>query len=171
MKIRLNIGVFLALALILVPMASLGAATTADVTVNATPAFVSISVDVSDYAFGVISASSITNTTTSHFTIDNTSTVQTDQTISVTTSTWSGGVTWTHSDTCTPAEDTAGLKANKGGSWGSGDVLVKNSSPVFIAENQAADTDYSFGLSLHAPTAFTDGVLKEITVRVTAAAG
>jgi len=170
MKSKL-IGLLIALALILVPIGTVGAATTADVTINATPAFVGITVNNATYSFGAIATSSITNTTTAYFTIDNVSTVQTDQTISVTSTNWTGGIGWYHSDTCTPGVDTAGLKANKGGTWGSGDVIVKNGTPNYIAENQAATTDYSFGLSFHAPTSFGDGAVKSIVVRVSAAAG
>ncbi len=146
------------------------ALTTADVTVTATPTFIAIAVDNSTYDFGIVAASAVTNTSTSYFTIDNTSSVQTDQTIAV-TGNWTGGVGWTHSDTATAGADTAGLKANKAGTWGAGDVIVKKTAPNYIAENQAATTDYSFGIQLLAPTSFSDGAEKTNTVRVTAAAG
>ena len=164
------LATILALLAFLVPV-PVFAATTADVSVNATPAYVSITVSPTSYGFGVVAAGATPSTTTAYFTIDNTSTVVTNQTISVTTSTWSGGATWTHSDTATAGIDTAGLKSNKGGTWGAGDVTVKYASPLKIATDQAATTDYSFGLKLIAPTEFTDGVLKEITVRVTATYG
>ena len=66
---------------------------------------------------------------------------------------------------------TAGLKANRGGSWGTGDIIVKFASPNYIYENCPITTDYSFGLKLWAPTVFTDGAQKTITVRITAVAG
>lgn len=147
------------------------AATSADITVTATPSYIAISCNQSTYDFGTVAASATPSTATNWATIDNTSSVQTDQTIAVTTNTWSGGVTWTHSDTATAGADTAGLSANKGGTWGVGDVIVKYSAPNYIAENQAATTDYSFGLKLYAPTSFGDGVQKSITVRISAAAG
>ena len=147
------------------------ALTTADVTVNATPSYISISVDNSTYDFGIVTASSVTNSTTDYFNIDNTSSIQTDQTISVTTALWLGGTNWTHAENGTAAADTAGLKANKDGTWGVSDVIVQNVTPDFIAENQAANTDYAFGLQLLAPTSFSDGTNKVIVVRVTAAAG
>ena len=131
----------------------------------------SITVSPTSYNFGAVAASSTPSTTTTYFTITNASTIQTDQTISVTTSTWSGGVTWTHSDTATPGTNTAGLLANRGGTWGTGDVIVKYSSPNYIYENCPASTNYSFGLKLIAPTEFTDGVQKSIVVRITAVAG
>ena len=147
------------------------AATTDDITVTATPAYVAISANQSSYDFGVVAASATPSTAEDWCTIDNTSTVQTDQTISVTTNSWAGGVTWTHSDTATAGADTAGLKSNKGGTWGVGDVIVKFDTPNYIAENQAATTDYAFGLQLIAPSSFTDGVEKTITVRISAASG
>ena len=168
---KLLLSLALALMMVLVSVVPVFAATTADITVTATPEYIAISCDQPSYDFGVVATSSTPYTTTSWATIDNTSTVQTDQTISVTTATWSGGVTWTHSDTATAGANTAGLKSNKGGTWGVGDVIVKNASPNYIAENQAATTDYSFGLKLIAPTSFTDGVQKSITVRVSAVAG
>jgi len=131
----------------------------------------SITVDPTSYGFGTVSASSTTSTTTVYFTIDNTSTILTDHTISVTTSTWSGGVGWTHSDTATAGADTAGLLANKGGDWGTGDIIVKYDTPNYIYDNCPANTGYSFGLKLLAPTSFSDGAQKQIIVRITAVAG
>ncbi len=168
---RILISLVLALLLILGTALPAMAATTADVTVTATPTFIGITVSPTSYDFGTVADSSTTNTTTTYFTINNTSSVQTDQTISVTGTTWSGGVTWAHSETATPGADTVGLKAQKGGTWGAAAVIVKNGTPNYIAENQAANTNYSFGLSLLAPTSSTDGVQKSVTVRVTAAAG
>ena len=132
----------------------------------------SITVSPISYNFNTVAVNGTPSSTTTYFLIDNTSTLQTDQTISVTTSTWSGGVTWTHSDTATPNTNTAGLKANKEGTWGTGDVIVKYGATWNdIATNQPANTDYSFGLKLIAPTDYTDGVEKTIVVRITAAAG
>lgn len=169
MKIRLNIGVFLALALILLPMASVGADTTANVTVNATPAFVSITVNLTGYSFGVVSASTNYSTGQGQFEITNASTVQTDQTIAMTSDTWSGGVTWAHNDAGTPGEDEVAMYASQ--DTGVFNIIIKYSSPNYIAENQAATTDYTFEIRMMAPTSFTDGVLKENTVQVSAAAG
>ena len=165
------LSIVLALILVLTLAAPALADTTADVTVTATPAYVAIADDQASHDFGVVAASSTPSTATDWCGITNTSTVQTDITISVTTATWSGGVTWTHSDTCTPGENTAGMKANRGGTWGVGDVIIKNGSPEYIYENCPALTDFDYGIKLWAPTSFTDGVEKTITVRVSAAAG
>lgn len=157
--------------LMAMPAQGVLAATTADISVNATPAFVGISCNVSTYNFGTVAASSTTNTSTSYFGITNSSTVQTDQTISVTTASWSGGPGWTHNDSGTPGDNATAIKANKAGSWGTGDVIVKNAAPNYIAENQTATTDYAFGLGLWAPTVLYDGAEKTITVRISAAQG
>ena len=163
-----SLGLLIACLLVLVPTGIVGAATTADITVNATPEYITISVNQSTYDFSTIAESSVTNTTAGYFGITNGSTVQTDQTVSVTSTNWTGGVGWVHSDTCTPGTATAGMKAQRvGQSW----VIVKNAAPNYIYENCPASTSYSFALSLHAPTTFTDGVEKSIVVRVSAAAG
>ena len=166
-----RVALIIAIVMVLLIPIQAFAATTADVTVTATPSKVSITVLPITYDFGPVAESTTPSTTTSFFAIDNTSSVQTDQTISVTTTNWSGGTAWNHAEDAIPGADLAGLKANKGGTRGVSDIVVKNGTPNYIAENQAANTDYSFGLKLYAPTSFTDGVQKQIIVRVTAAAG
>jgi len=147
------------------------AATTADVTVTALPSYISISATNTTYDFGAVTEGSVTNSTEAYFPIVNSSTVQSDNTISVVTGNWTGGTGWIHDDTATAGVVTAGLSANLDGTWGVSDIIVKNASPNYIAENQAATTDFDFGLQLYAPTSFHDGVQKEIVVRVTAVAG
>lgn len=146
--------------------------TTADVTVTATPAYIALSDNTSSVDFGVVAASSTTHTAEDHIAVTNTSTVQTDITIEV-TGDWTGGVGWTHSNTATPGEDTAGMEANRDGTWGVGDVIVETTagSPNYIYENCPATTNFNYGIELLAPTSFTDGVQKTNTVRVSAAAG
>jgi hypothetical protein len=146
-------------------------ATTADVTVTATPEYIAIADNATTCDFGTVAASSSTNTSTSYIAITNTSSVQTDITVAVTGATWTGGTPWTHSDTATAGADTVGLKANRAGTWGTGDVIVKNASPNYIYENCPATTNFNYGLALIAPTSFSDGVQKTNTVRVTAVAG
>jgi len=141
------------------------------VEVTYTPAVPDISVDPTTYYFGTVTESSTPSTITTYFTITNASTIQTDQTIGVTTNTWSGGIAWSHNDSGSPGANAAALLANRGGSWGIGDIIVKYSSPVYIYENCPASTNYSFGLKLLAPTSFSDGVQKQIVVRITAVAG
>lgn len=164
--VRLVLALCLALLPAMVSQPVL-AATTADITVNATGAYVEISCNQSVYDFGVVAASSTTNTSEAYFGIDNNSSVQTDQTISVTTTTWSGGLGWNHSDAGTAGDNTTAIYAHNT-SW---NIIVKNGSPNYVAENQAANTDYDFGLSLQAPTVLYDGTEKSITVRVSATQG
>ena len=147
------------------------AASTADVTVTALPSYISITATNTTYDFGAVLEGSYTNTTTAYFPIVNACSVQSDQTIAAVTGNWTGGSGWIHSDTATPGIVTVGLQANQEGAWGAGDVVVQNAVPQFIAENQAATTNYSFGLNLLAPTVFHDGVQKQMVVRISAVAG
>ena len=164
------VSLLLAFALVLMPAVSVLAATDADITVTATPAYVAIADNATAYDFGIVAASTNYTTSTDLVAITNTSTVQTDITISVTTNTWSGGVTWTHSDTATAGADTAGLVSNND-TFGAGDVIAKYTAPNYIYENCPAGINFNYGLKLVAPSIFGDGVEKEIEVRVTAAAG
>jgi hypothetical protein len=151
------------------PMA---AATTQDVTVTATPSFIGISNSANSYNFGAVSPSSTPSSAVDYFTVTNSSTVSINVAISVTAASWSGGAGWTHSDTATAGADTAGLLANPDdvGGWGTGDVIIKNASPNNIKASLAASTNFDWGIKLVAPTSFTDGVEKSITVRLTATA-
>lgn len=166
------LSLFLALLMVVGLAVPIVAATTADVTVTATFAFVGITDNATSYDFGVVAASSTTNMTAgvAQVAITNSSTVQTDMTISVTGATWTGGVAWTHSDTATAGADTVGMRAGKNGGTVA-DVIVKNASPNFIYENCPASTNFTYGLQLLAPTSGTDGVEKTNTLRVTAAQG
>ena len=144
------------------------AATTADVTVNATPAYVSISVSPIYYGFGTVAVSANYSTSQGYFTVTNGSSVLTNCTVGTNATTWAGGITWTHSDTGTPGVDTAALyaSANTGGF----DIIVKYSSPNNLVTNQSATTNWQWELRLMSPTELNDGVLKAIKVRLTASA-
>jgi len=169
---KLFLSILIAVALVILPAIPAFAATTADVSVTATPAFIAITDNVTSYDFGVVATSSTTQSNEDWVGITNTSTVQTDMTIAV-TGDWTGGVGWTHDNAATPGADTAGMKSNRGGTWGVSDVIVETlaGSPNYIYENCPATTNYTYGIQLLAPTSFTDGVQKANTVRVTAAAG
>lgn len=160
------------LALLLLWATPVMADTTADVTITATPAYIAVSDNTSDYDFGVVSTSSTQETPTSHIAITNTSSVQTDITI-FTTGNFTGGGGWTVSNTATPGADTAGLNANRGGTWGVSDVIIEEAggTPNYIYEDCPATTDFDYGIQLLAPTSFSDGDQKTVTVRISAAAG
>lgn len=147
------------------------AATTADVTVNVTPGAIGITDNVTSINFGTVVTSGTAQTLTAYVGITNTSTVITDHTIAVTGDTWTGGATpWTHDDTATAGADTVGLKANRGGTWGVSDVIVKYASPNYIYENCPVTTNYDYGLQILLPTSTTVNDEKTNTVRVTVAA-
>jgi hypothetical protein len=165
------LSIFLALVMVLALAFPALAATTADVTVTYTPQYIAIADNVTAYDFGAVGASANYSTTTTYVGITNTSSVQTDITIGVTGNTWTGGTAHTHSDTAEPGADTVALWANRGGSWGTGDIIVKYDTPNYIYENCPATTNFNYGLRLGTPTSTTDGVEKTNTVRVSAAAG
>jgi len=77
------IAILLAAALIVIPVGSALADTSADVTVTATPGWVSITNLPATFDFGVVLASTTPNTTTSYFAITNDSTVAMDINIKV----------------------------------------------------------------------------------------
>lgn len=167
---RKIIGILIGVALLMSIPTMVLALSTADITVTATPQSLAITVDPTTQDFADVAVSETPVTGINYFTIDNTSNVVTDHTIGVQSNNWSGGVTWTHSDTCTPGADTAGLRAGLDDADDLYDVIVKYTDPVLIADDQAIATDYDFGLKLYVPTSFGDAVEKEITVRVTVAA-
>lgn len=169
---KLIVSIAIALALVCFIGAPVFAGSTADVTVTATGKFISITCNETDYSFGSVAMSSTTNTTTSRFLITNTSSVTTNNTVGVTTNVWTatGSNDWTHSDSA-PAANTAAMKAqssNVSAIWGTGDVFVKFTGPSEVITNVAANSNWLYGLSLLAPTEFTDGDENSIIVRITA---
>lgn len=169
---RYLLTLFSILVLLLVWATPALADTTADVTITATPAYISISDNTASHDFGVVVASSNQSTPTNHIAVTNVSTVQTDITI-FTTGNFTGGVGWTVSNTATPGADTAGLNSNRGGTWGVGDVIIEEAggTPNYIYENCPASTNFTYGVQLLAPTSFSDGVQKTVTVRISAVSG
>jgi hypothetical protein len=160
-----------AIAMMLLWATPVFGATTADVTLTYTVVTLDITDNATSVAFGSLNAGSSAYTNTSYIGITNNSNVQIDATIGVTGSTWTGGSAHTHSDTATAGADTVGLLANRGGTWESGDIIVKYASPNYIYENCAAGVDWDYGLKLLVPTSSTDGVEKTNTVRITIGAG
>lgn len=169
MRRLLLISLALALFLTLGVSIPAFAATTATVTVTATPSFIAISVNPTNYDFGVVAPSATPNETTGYHTVTNTSSVVINVSIGVTSATWTGGSPgWTHSDTAAAGADTVGLKASK--NTGAFDVTVKYTSPVNIASAQAATTNFQFEMKLFAPTSFSNGDPKSNTVMLIATA-
>lgn len=146
-------------------------ATTQDVTVNATPAYITISNSPTAYDFGTIATSSTANTGNDYFSITNGSTVNID--VSVNCSGWSsGGSAWTYNN---PASNTGNLDCSSGeggtgGSSGSGayDISILDSGDTLLCDNVTTVTDPQWELQLDAPSAFTHGDEQETTVTLTA---
>jgi len=146
-----------------------GAATTADVSVTATGAFVSFTSNVSSYDFGTVSTSSTTNSSGTHIGLTNGSSVTTNISVKVLAATWtSAGTGWTHSDTAAGA-NTVAMKANSTNdtSWGTSVFVKYNSAFNEIATNLAAGATVLTGLSLLAPTSYVDGNSNNNTMRFT----
>lgn len=167
--------VFAAL-LILLTIPLLIAATDADVTVTYQIQYMNITDNATAVDFGAVAPGATSNTSTALVGITNNSSIQVDAYIGVTAATWTGGTAHTHDDTATPGADTVGLLANRGGTWGTGDVIVKYGDGTyatwnFIYENCPISTNFNYGLGLQAPTSTTDNQTKTNTVRVTIVAG
>lgn len=169
-SLLLNLRMLVALAVVLAPIlfftTPVYSATTADIAVNATPAYVSITNSPDNYGFGVVATSTNYSTAVGYFTITNASSVNIDIAISCNSS-WAGGNTWTHSDAGTPGSTTAALYATANTTaW---NIIVKNASPNDLYTNTGTAA-LQWGLRLMAPTVFDDAVLKTNTVVVTATA-
>lgn len=140
-------------------------ATTANVTVNATPAYVVITCNETDYDFGVVTAGSTDNTTTTYFSISNNSTV--GITITIKSSNWYTLETnnWTYGE---PAEDTGNFTAwsDNSSDW---DIVIEENTPVNLVTGVPVSTNVSWGLLLNAPTSFTYGDAQSANLTLTAA--
>ena len=167
------IAILLALALVVVPAAGVLADTTADVTVTATPGWVSITNLPIDYDFDVVLAGIDEQTTNGYFTITNDSTVAMD--INIQCDGWTGTPTnsWTYG---TPDEDQGQLKASSanggvGGSGGVGlfDVVIPEGVDALLCDAVVTTTDPTWELQLDAPSSFTYVDVQETTVTLTAA--
>ncbi len=163
------VSLLLAVMLLVMPLVMATpvlAETTQDVAVNATPEYVTITNSPSTYGFGTVAVSTNYSTAQNYFTITNGSTVNIDVAIS-TNSTWTGGDPWTHSDTNTPSAMTAAMSATPGtAAW---NVIVKNAAPQDLF-SATADASPDWGLRLASPTSYTDGIIKENTITLTATA-
>lgn len=147
------------------PLAAM-AATTADVTITATPTYIAITNAPSTWALGTIAASSATPTANdSYFTASNNGSVTSNITLLVTTANWTGGVGWIHSNTNTTAADTVGLAYGTEGS-GTDQYILKTTAENLITGLAAANYT-RWGMKVYAPTSFGDGAQKSVIVRLT----
>lgn len=164
-KLKVWLGVFSVVALLLLctPAVALGA-TSATVTVDATPQYVSISLNNSTYDFGVVAASATPNTAGGYFGITNSSNVETDNTI--VSNGWEGGDNdWTWGAS---GEDTALLNASDGDE--AYDVEVDDTTPATLKAAVAAETDWEFELQLECPSSFTYPNAQSTTITIAASA-
>jgi hypothetical protein len=155
--------------LALTPVVPVLADTTADISVTATGAFVSFSSNVSSYNFNTIAASSTTNTSGTHIGLTNISSVTTNISVKALADTWTSvGSGWTHSDTAAGV-NTVAMKANSSNAttWASSEFIKFNAPFNEIDSNIAAGATVLTGLSLLAPTSFTDGSSNNNTIRFT----
>jgi hypothetical protein len=174
MKRTIIVAVLMSLLLAMFPVGMALAATSAEVTVTATPgSFIGISCDQTSYDFGDISANSTPDTTTGWATITNSSSVVIDITIG--SDGWSGTTAWTYGAS---GADTAQLNASAtfGGSAGSSgagayDVTIPSGSTALLCDDLAVGNNPAWEMQLDAPSSFTHGYTQTTHVTLTAAAG
>lgn len=148
------------------------ALTSQNVSVNATPAYVSISNAPTTFAFGTIAAGASPNSTAGWFTITNSSTVNID--ISLSSNEWSsGGTTWTWG---APAADTGrimGSSANGGVGGSSGAEafdIEASAGGNLMCDGVTSVTNPTWEIELEAPSSYTAGDLQTTTLTLTAVA-
>ena len=154
MRIWLSLLLIAALVGGLVPAVVL--ADTDTVTINATPSYVSITLNTSAFNFGTVAENVDEDTGTGYFGVDNVSTVVTSTTI--VSNGWkdTNGVApysaWTWG---AAGSDTGRMKASDGD--GVYDVIVDATTPIALKTSQAATTDWVFELQIDAPSTMTHG--------------
>lgn len=170
---RTILAIMLALALVAIPVSSVLAATTQDVTVTATPTFISITNAPGSFDFGVITASTTPNTTSGWFTITNDSTVTTD--INIQCNAWSGASSWTYASPIGADQGylaASGTFGGAGGSTGAGnyDVEILDSVDSLLCDDLAVGNDPDWEMELNTPSSFTFGDQQTTTVTLTVSA-
>ena len=170
MKRTIIVAIAISLLLAIFPVGLALAATTADVTVTATPSFLSITNLPASWPIGSVSANSTPNTGIDYFEITNSSGVAMD--ISIKCNGWSGVSSWSYG---APATNTANLTASSGNSTGGGssgagtyDIDVLDGSDSLLIDAVAAGVNPNWELQLNAPTDFTFGDEQTTTVTITA---
>lgn len=163
--LRIILPLILLLTLILSPATPISAATTQDVTVTATPTYISISNAPSSFDFLTVAAGVDENTGTDYFTITNTSTIATDIDIKAITG-WSGTSSWTWGAS---GENQGKLAASDGDGAYDVDIAAVDTD-YELMDNLSAETNDSWELKLIAPSSFTHGAEQTVVVRLTASA-
>lgn len=172
MKRTIIVVIVMSLLLAILPVGLAFAATTADVTVRATPSFIGITNAPGTNDFGSITAGATPGTASGYFTITNGSSVATD--ISIKCNGWSGTTAWTYGAAGADTGQLAASSANggAGGSTGAGnfDITVLNGSDTLLCDAVAIATNPTWELQLQAPSSFTHGAEQTTTVSVTVTA-
>jgi hypothetical protein len=154
--LSLLLGLAAVVGVVIVPASGVIAATTADVTVNATPTYISIALNTSTYDFSTVVAGTDEESPDGYFGVTNDSTVITSTTI--VSNGWqdTNGVApdspWTWDS---PGEDQGQMKASNGG--GVFDVTIDDETPAALESSTSADTDWVFEIQIDAPSSFTHG--------------
>jgi hypothetical protein len=158
------LAILLALALVLIPVSSAFAAKTEEVTINATPGYISITSVPDTYDFGIVDEGATENTTATPLNIDNVSKRAID--ITIVCDGWASGAgsKWTYG-----ASDNDTGQLNFSITGGAPWTLVPDAVAVEIVDNLAADTDQTYDLQLEAPSVMTFGDEQETLITLTAA--
>jgi len=172
---RTILAIMLALALVAIPVSSALAQTTQDVTVTATPTFISITNLPISFDFDVVAVSTTPNTTTGWFTITNDSSITTD--INIKCNGWSGAVnSWTYASPIGADQGylaASGTFGGAGGSTGAGnydkDILLINTD-YLLCDDLAVGSDPDWEMELNTPSSFSYGDEQTTTVTLTASA-
>ena len=194
---KVLVGILLALVLTLMPVTPALAATSQDVTVTGTPAFIAIANDPATWApndivgdgvttKGFIAPDSVYYATVTpildnvapsdpvvdgecRFTITNTSTVPIDLTVNFPDFTGGDAMTNTDTDGSNGAGTFGAFSYCTGMTYSTGKVVAKTTGSAVMKEDLAATTDIKWGLTLETQSdAWTSGTAMESTVVITA---
>jgi len=169
---RLIVVLAVVLTLVLGAVAPALAATTADVTITATPSYISIDDNTTTFDFGIIATSATGNTSHSLIAITNSSSVQIDCTIGTNSTIWcANGIAWTVNANGTASDGGAGLWAYSNATLPGAGVIVNNTGTNQVASDLGAGKPFTYGLQLNAPSVYADGTQKSVKIIVTAVAG
>ena len=154
-RILVTLVVVLALLVpVLMPVVA-QAATTAVVTINATPSYISISVNNTSWNFGSVAAGVDEATGTGYFGVTDSSSVTTANTVQMTT-TWEattpGQSIWAYG---AAGADTARLLASDGDA--AFDVTLATGAPAALHTTGAPGQDWVFEIQLDAPASISYG--------------
>jgi len=194
---RILVGILLALVLVLMPVAPALAATSQNVTVTATPAFIAIANAPGTWApndivgDGVSPKGFIAPDTVYYsnplgdatvpsdpvvdgecqYTITNTSTIITDLTVNFPDFTGGDASTNTDTDGSNGAGAFGAFSYCSGMTYSTGKVVAKTTGSAAMKEDLAATTDIKWGLTMETQSdAWTSGTAMESTVVITATA-